>query len=140
MGLLLTILLPVAGMFVAIPLGIIMLFIMFSFPIILFIYFITKGSPMLAMILWGSLGFFIGFMIGIFVLVAVGLVVMGPIGLMIPMLLMAKSANPLRVKARNRTHARKKASTILGRDRTIVKVRAPTKSSDKHRVYHRERK
>jgi hypothetical protein len=139
MGLLLTILLPIAGMFVAVPLGIIMLFVGFSFPVILFLYFITH-SPMLAMIMWGSLGFFIGFLIGIFVLVAVGVVVMGPIGLMIPMLLMAKSANPLRIKARNRTHARKKASTILGRDRTIVKVRAPTKSSDKHRVYHQERR
>jgi hypothetical protein len=83
MGLLLTILLPVAGIFVAMPLGIIMLFVGFSFPIILFLYFITGGSPMLAMILWGSLGFFIGFMVGIFVLVAVGLVVMGPIGLVI---------------------------------------------------------
>lgn len=82
MGLLLTILLPVAGMFVAIPLGLIMLFIVFGFPVILFLYFITK-SPMMAMIMWGSLGFFIGFMIGIFVLVAVGMLVMGPIGLVI---------------------------------------------------------
>jgi len=82
MGLLLTILLPVAGMFVAIPLGMIMLFIIFGFPIILFLYFITK-SPVMAMIVWGALGFFIGFLIGIFVLVAVGVLVMGPIGLAI---------------------------------------------------------
>ncbi|MHA2431739.1 MAG: hypothetical protein ACXADO_00735 [Candidatus Thorarchaeota archaeon] len=83
MGVLLTILIPVAGMFVAIPLGLIMLFIAFSFPVIIFIYFVTGGSPMMAMILWGSMGFFIGFLIGIFVLVAVGMIVMGPIGLAI---------------------------------------------------------
>ena len=83
MGAILTIILPVAGMFVAIPLAMIMLFIIFSFPIILFLYFITGGSPMLAMIMWGSLGFFIGFLIGIFVLVAVGMLTMGPIGLAI---------------------------------------------------------
>ena len=85
MGLLLTILLPVFGMFVALPLGMIMLFIVFGFPVILFLYFITK-SPMIAMIVWGALGFFIGFLVGIFVLVAVGMLVMGPIGLVMGVL------------------------------------------------------
>ena len=139
-GALLIILLPVMAMFVAIPLGLIMLLIVIAFFVTILLYVFTK-STMLAMIMWSVIGFFVGFMIGIFVLVAVGMIDMEPIGLVIlPMLLMAKNPNPLRIKARNRTHARKKATVALGRNQRIVKVRPPTKSSDKYRVYHKEKR
>lgn len=81
-GALLIILLPVMAMFVAIPLGLIMLLIIIAFFVTIILYVFTK-STMLAMIMWSVIGFFIGFMIGIFVLVAVGMLTMGPIGLSI---------------------------------------------------------
>ncbi len=52
---------------------------------------------------------------------------------------MAKKANPLRIKARNRTHARKKATVMLGRNHRITGVRSPKNSSEKYKVYHKEK-
>ena len=73
-GFLLVILLPIIGVFVALPVALLVLFMVFIWPALFIIYLFTK-SPMLANILGPTFFLFLGMVLGAIALWILGVLV-----------------------------------------------------------------
>ena len=73
-GFLLVILLPIIGVFVALPVALLVLFMVFIWPALFIIYLFTK-SPMLANILGPTFFLFLGMVLGAIALFILGVLV-----------------------------------------------------------------